>query len=216
MNRGGRDNLNTKMNAALNDFLDRAGRSWTWPMLTKRVVEIPLVAGVGFVLVGAGAGGIDERVTHLLGQPILYSDATLRRLRGRPTLVDFIDGYSDAIVNAGGGVGIPDQYTIDTISQDQKRLLFNRAASEDLLIDMSVHILYDPLTTGTEIPWYPEDETMIQAVMAATLRSENGVDSPSYRAALDELGEMMGNDKIRHGASSTVNATMGMDPSVFR
>lgn len=216
MNRGGRDNLNTKMEGALNDFLDRAGRSWTWPMLTKRVTEIPLVAGVGFVLVGAGAGGIDERVTHLLGTPILYEDANLRKLRGRPVLVDFIDGYSNAIVNGGGSIGIPEQYTIETVSPDQKRLLFNRASDVNLLIDMTAHVLYDRITTGTDIPWYPEDETMIQAVMAATLRSENGVDSPSYQAAMQELTEMMGNDKIRHGASSTVNTVMGLDTSVFR
>lgn len=215
MNRGGRDNMLTVMAGNLNDWLDRMGRSWTWPKLTRRRGEIPLNAGTAQVLIGNGSSGVAERVTHLIGKPLIYDEAT-RRVRGRLTLVDYVDEYSNAQVAGGGSTVAPSFYTVETVSENQLRLMFSTLADQNYLMDMVLHLLPARLTSGTEIPWYPEDSTMIQAIMAATLRSENGVDSPSYQSAVAELDDMVANDRIKHGVTSTLNAVFGLNSEVYR
>ena len=165
--------------------------------------------------IGAGSGTVARRVTHVIGSPLLY-DATTRRVRGRLTLVDYIDEFSIAVGTSGVSPAMPTTYTIETVSEDQKKLMFSSIADQNYLMDIVCHVLAERLVSGTEVPWYPEDETMIQYIMAATLRSENGVDSPSYQAAVAELDEMVANDKIRHGTSTTLNATMGLNGEVFK
>lgn len=216
MHRGGRDNLATVMNAALNDWLDRAGRSWTWPVLTRRTEPLTLGAGLTELTLGAGSGGITRRLTHVIGRPWILT-GTLQAPTSRSKLALFsLHDSTDALLSSFPSTGRPRRFAIERLSQDQLKMVFDVVTDQPYLLNITTHELEPRIVTGTTVPWYPEDETMIQAVMAATLRQENGPESPSYQAAIAELTDLMATDKIRHGTSASLNTTMGLDEEVYR
>lgn len=211
--RGGRDDLNTVLNVVLADWLDRAGRSWMWPQLTQRRSNIAVGAGVSSITIGNNVGGIVQRVTRLITQPWLYDSQ--RTTRTRLAFRSITDEPSD-ILDPVTTTGMPSLVTVETPNQDQLKLTFNVVTDKDYLLFLVTHELPARPTTGSAVPWYPEDETMLQLIEAETLRRENGVADPSYQAALANLTDMMSTDKTRHGQNQSSNALWELDKGVYR
>jgi hypothetical protein len=211
--RAGRDNLNPVLEQALNDWLDRSGRSWTWPLLQQRRSGLSIAAGSTSFTVGVGQGGVTNRVTRIITRPWLYD--TSRTVRQRLS-INYISDEPDDILRPPNQPGLPSSCLLEQVTVDQWRFVFDRPTDRALFMTVALQELPPRLTFGTAIPWYPEDMTMLQYIEAETLRRENGVDSPSFNAALAVLTDMMSSDKIRHGTNQSSNAIVHLDEETFR
>jgi hypothetical protein len=69
---------------------------------------------------------------------------------------------------------------------------------------------------GSETPWYPNDETMVQAVAFKNLEFYMGKDAPTTQAAQQQLASLATNDRSRYGTNPGINDNLILDPTVFK
>jgi hypothetical protein len=210
--RGGRDDLSSVLEPRLNDWLDRAGSGWSWPLLTFRRT-IPVGTGVNSVTVGEGAGGIANRVVRLAGEsPWLYTANLTTKVR---LSAKAGNSSPEELWVPPNTNGVPSSFILTQPSLYTRSFVFNQVTNGPYVL-FAVLVELPPRLTGNTVPWYPEDETMIAYIESEVLRRENGVDSPSYMSALEDLNTLQLNDRIRHGYSLSANATWDMDSTIHR
>ena len=76
---------------------------------------------------------------------------------------------------------------------------FNAKPTAPLTLQISYQ--YDPAVTmvDTDIPWYPNDNTIIHAIAHEVSKYHNGNDDSTTRALADSLSVMFRNDKLKFG-----------------
>ena len=72
------------------------------------------------------------------------------------------------------------------------------------------------MTAGSDVPWYPNDETMVQAVAFKNHEFYDGKDAPVTQAAQQMLASLVANDRIRYGSVTGINDNLILDPTRFR
>lgn len=205
MLKAGRDDLAERVRGYFNDWLSRQARSWPWPQLTaQKEYSVP----AGTVLWDT----MTDPLSRILDECWLYrTDRTARqRLRIRQVA-------SAPLGLLDGGTGMPVSAQVFRDTDWFWSFRFDRATDRDYLVTFpGVTIPARIAAPWTDIPWYPEDDTCIQAVMVETLKYVNGPDDSSYQAALAELSEMVSIDRVRHGVTPSQNNLLTLDGGVFR
>lgn len=216
----GRDDNATASAAWLQRWLDSVAASWPWPLLQDELTGVVLATGASSLNFGQSTGE-SAKVLKILDNIWLYDSTRTfrRRLRVRHQL----NSPSDRI-GPPTNIGTPATVRVfqrrsPTVAGAQGfghwTLYFEPIPEREYLLSIPYIFLPEPMTAGTDVPWYPNDETMVQAVAFKNHEFYDGKDSPVTQAAQAALAGLVANDRIRYGATTGVNDFMMLDPSVF-
>ena len=214
----GRDDMATEAAKWLQRWLDSVAASWPWPQLLVENTVVPVSAGQTAVPVAAAVSGFGTLaaiggVTQVRDNVWVYNPArTWRsRLRIKHTLGDPADQ-----IGPTSDIGRPQFARVLSSGPFAWSLRLNPIPNEDIQLLIPVQVLGARLSSDTAIPWYPNDETMVQAVAFKVSEYHNGKDSPVTGAFQQQLAGLVSNDRIRYGSVSGINDTLPLDRNVFR
>lgn len=210
----GRDDNATASASWLQRWLDSVAASWTWPILQAEAVGIALSSGATSLVLGGGSGGITPKMLKILDNVHLYNSAkTLkRRIRIRHQLSQPFERMADTTVN----VGTPSSARIFTSALGVWTLYFDVVPDADYLLTIPYMTLPVAMSAGSDVPWYPNDETMVQVVAFKNHEFYDGKDAPVTQAAQQMLASLVANDRIRYGSVTGINDNLILDPTRFR
>jgi hypothetical protein len=203
----------TECAAWLQRWLDSVASSWPWPVLQQEYIDISLAQGATSLTVGNANGDIAERLLRILDNVWVYTtDKTSRgRVRIRHQLGIPIDRISPTT-----RIGMPSNARVFKPQAYQWTLYFDPLPDRDYYLTIPAIVLPDAMTDDADVPWYENDETMIQAVAFKVSEYHNGKDSPVTAAFQQALAALVANDRIRFGAIHGVNDVLILSPSVFK
>lgn len=212
----GRDDMATQAEAWLRRWLDAVAASWTWPMLQAEANGLALASGtteldLGRGNSGTGGGGIDIKVLRILDNCWVYD--TARTFKQRLRIKQQLSAPTDKI-GPGSSVGRPTSARLFTYEFGVFTLSFDPVPDQNYLLSIAFQGLY-PWEGLEAYPWYPNDETMVQAIAFKVSEFHNGKDHPVTRAFQEQLAGLVSNDRIRYGALHGVNDSLILSPSVF-
>ena len=208
----GRDDNATASNAWLQRWLDSVAGSWNWPILQSEAVGISLVAGATSVTVGGGSGGITPKLIKILDNLWVYDSTRTfrRRLRVRHQLSSPLDR-----IGPTSNLGAPSNVRLFNPSFGVWTIYFDQIPERDYLLTIPYIVLPAAIVAGSEVPWYPSDETMVQLVAFKNIEFYQQKDSPQTQAAQEQLAALVNADRLRYGQVTGMNNKMILDPSVF-
>lgn len=212
----------------LDAWMKRTAKSWTWPMLRKKITNVPMAAGDASVAVGNGTNSTFH-IHRLLDGQITWRSASGFSPRGRMFIrsiaekdPDTDSDTSDPLTRMGApelayirtGAGNP---TVDGIIT----ILPNPTPDRAILLAFDAHIIPAAMTAGsagdTLAPWYPNDRTLLQAVKCAILESGTSAEkSQLYDDEMAKLAAMVIDDRDFDGTQAGDNEVFQLDPQVFR
>lgn len=209
----GRDDNATASANWLQRWLDSVATSWPWPLLQTEATGIALASGLNTLTLGDGSGGITLKMNKLLDNIWLYDSTRTfrRRLRIRHQLSSPHDriGPTDQ-------TGTPTEVRLFNVTHGQWTLYFDYITDKAYLLTIPYILVPAALASGSSVPWYPNDETMVQAVAFKNHEFYDGKDAPVTVAAQQMLASLVANDRIRFGSVNGVNDQLALDPTVFR
>ncbi len=209
----GRDNNETASAAWLQRWLDSVAASWAWPILHQEAVGIPLSAGATTLALGGGSGVLPVKVLKIQDNLWLYNAAgtVRRRLTIRHQLSAPYERTPTSAIP-----GTPASVRIFTSTFGAWVLYFDVPADQDYLLSVAYIIQPPAMALGSQAPWYPNDETMVQLVAFKNHEFFDGRDSPLTVKAQQDLAAMVAGDRIKYGAVTGINDVSILDPTVFR
>ncbi len=213
--------ITTRANEFLNSWLRSQYVSWPWPFLRRHFSGLAWATGVTSKVVGASNGGITPWIQRIYDPLYVYTSAYTTKQKAR---VEHVDNGSisdnDIINDPTKHTGIPDRFVIyvDSTTPGALDLIPNRFPDRDLLIAfdyLELPLNIDETSGGdTTKPYYPNDQTMIQAVKAYALDfDKRGQESAG---AFQALSSMLQDDRIKFGSGNGHNTKWSKDPSVYR
>lgn len=208
-----RDDADTLAAGWLQRWLNSVAAAVPWPMLTKEAIGVTVTTPS--LTVGDGSGGVTAKILRILDNTWIYpSGRTARaaRLRIRTQLTD----PNDRVYPTTTGVGKPDSARVFQESLGQWTMYFNNVPDQTYSLTLAHIIQGAQLSSDTDVPWYPNDETMIQAVAFSTHRYFDGKDAPETQAVQEDLAAMFASDKLRYGAVNGINDKLQLNPTRFR
>jgi hypothetical protein len=205
----GRDDLTTLANTWLQNWLNSVAAAWDWQILRN---EATVSLSAQQMDIGNGSGGISERILRVNDEMWWYT--TDRNTRGRIELRDQNAGPRDRI-QPTTTVGSPASVRILKPGIGVARLSFEPTPDKTYNLFVSYQHMGAQLTGDSSVPWYENDETMIQAVAYKTHEYVDGKDAPVTVAAQQMLSALVNNDKYRYGIAAGQNDTLYKDPKVF-
>lgn len=208
----GRDDNAVASATWLQRWLDSVAASWPWPLLMTEATGIALVSGATSLALGNGSGGITPKILKINDNVHLY-DST-RTFRKRLRIRHQLSTPSDRI-GPTTNTGTPANARIFNTSFGVWTLYFEPTPERDYLLTIPYLVVPAAMTTGSDVPWYPNDETMVQVVAFKNHEFYDGKDAPVTRAAQEMLAGMVASDRVRYGAATGVNDYMILDPAVF-
>jgi len=209
----GRDDNATASAKWLQRWLDSIAAAWPWPQLQTEAIGINLPSGTTLLTLGAGSGGITALIQKVLDNVWCYTtDRTARkRVRIRHQLSDPGDRIQPTSM-----IGFPGSARLFYSAHGQWQLSFDAVPDKDYLLTIPYLLLPAAMSAGTDIPWYPNDETMVQAVAFKNHEFYDGKDAPVTQAAQAQLAALVANDRIRFGTVTGINDALILDPTVFK
>lgn len=218
----GNTTLTTRANLALNRQLRKTYMSWPWPFLIRRA-KIDLGQAAQSILFGGGNSGVTLEVQRIIDPMFLYtSDYTTQ---ARPRVIPITGGNlvsDESINNPATYVGQPQQFKIRSNGTWGVWQIVP-TPFPDKAYKIAVDYIVQPADIATDstgdstVPTYPNDETMIQMIiyeMLMYLAAGSG-DLNAPNDALQKLGAMSVNDRMRFGYSPGTNDQIGLDPAMF-
>lgn len=212
MLKAGRDDLADRIRGYFNDWLGRQARSWPWPTLTT-VRQVALAAGTNVYTLTPPNGEVWSRIigeTWLFNAQGTRQRVDVRQLTGTPVgLLAAGTGMSNRGIPTNGAYYKNDNapWTVD----------FDKTLDRDVTWLSNVVLVPARIAAPwTSVPWYPEDDTCIEACALETLRFTNGPDDSSVQAQMAVVEGMVTKDRMRHGVSPGQNDVLLLDKGVFR
>jgi hypothetical protein len=211
----GRDDMATQAANWLQRWLDAVAASWPWPILHTEAVDIALTANATSLSVGAGSGGITDEILKIQDNVWMYDSTRTfrRRLRIRHQLSAPADRIGPT-TNLGAPSSI--RLFIDRTTLGKWVAYFEPTPDKAYMLSIPYLRVPAKLTLDADVPWFPNDETMVQAIAFKVSEFHNGKDHPVTQAFQQNLAGLIANDRIRFGAIVGVNDGMPLDPAVFR
>lgn len=209
--------VSSKALSWLNRWLASQYAAFTWPFLYREASGVSLASSAQTLAFGAGSGGVTEKVQRINDPIKLYNSTyTVQQIVRLQTVWD--DSFEGSVgVNPTNNRGIPANCRAkpDTATPGKWSLRMDRVADRDLLAEISY--LTQPADVITsDVPLYPNDRTLIHAVMMDALRFKKGGDDPEYQDARELVATMTVDDRAKFGMSPGLNTMLGLDPKTFR
>lgn len=205
----GRDDLGDQANIWLQNWLNSVAASWDWQIL-RRESEVSISAQL--VDYGSGSGGISDMIYRVIDELWWYTtDRTSRgRIRVRDQNSSPIERIQPTTIT-----GIPLTVRITKPGFGVARLSFDPAPDQTYKMLLPYQIIPGQMTDDASVPWFEDDETMVQAVAFMTLRYADGKDSPATIAAQQELSALLNAARNRYGNGPGQNDRLYKDPAIF-
>ena len=209
----GRDDMATQCATWLQRWLDSVAASWRWPALQQEAVNVNLPAGTTALTVGNGSAGITDKILVIHDNVWIYETSRngRQRVRIKHQLSSPVDSTSPA-----NYTGKPQSIRVFASTFGKWILKPDPTPDQAYLITVPYNYVPIALTAGTDIPWYPNDETMVQAIAFKVSEYHNGKDASVTQAFQEALAGMVSNDRMRYGSVPGINDSMILSPSVFR
>lgn len=212
--RGGNDTLTTQAPIFLKGWLRKQAARWPWPQVVKRYSGLTLSAS-SVATIGAGSGGVTEVIKEVKKPIRLYSADYKKRSQIDIVAYDETHLGLDQTMAAGlAETGLPSTAKVMQVNGTMGRwtIEFFPLPDQSYLMSLLLHTIpTDPAVNA--VPWYPEDETMVEAVAAFAV----GWDSKSAgEAAMSIVADMVVTDRNAHGGVPGFNEDIELDPSVFK
>lgn len=209
MRTAGRDDLETLANTWLQNWLNAVAASWNWPILRR---ESTVTLNAQTVDYGNGQGGVSDPILRVIDE--IWWFKTDRTANGRIKLRDQNASPIEKIQKTDI-IGVPASARNLKAGFGVARLSFEPTPDQTYSLYLPYQILGTQLSADTDVPWYENDETMIQAVAYKTHEYSDGKDSPVTVAAQQTLAALLSNDRYRYGNGAKQNDVAYKDPTVF-
>jgi len=209
--------LNTRITTEFQAWLDRQYAGWSWPFLKKRASGISLSAGATSLTIGAGSGGITQEIIKLVSPIAFYTSD--RNTVGKAHIVQAEDAdvyWDETLANSSTFVGQPLKFKArHGAVRGTWDLIPLPFPDKAYLLAIGYYQL--PASLGaSDIPIYPSDATMIEAIAALGTVDQKGPDHPASMAAMEEAGAKVARDRSIYGSVPGENDLLLLDSSVFR
>lgn len=172
-------------------WLDSVALGWQWPEVTG-IAFITLAAGEWNMELGLGSINVTSR-------PIFRLLFPLKIDYGPDIMQRDIDQEPYMNLRPSPPEGVPTKAGYTRISNGTIQIAFNRRP----LVPTNIQITYNYLPQFDDglnsIPWYPNDETTIEAIAFKTAEYHDGKDATTTKAFAEHLSSMLRNDKIKFG-----------------
>lgn len=202
----------TMLNARIRSL--EKGAPWAW--LLKRREGLALGTGVTSLSIGAGAGGVSNEIKIIRSPILVYAAAYNTRVLA--TIEQLQGNFADLGYDPASNRGVPYCFRVrmDATTWGKWVLLPNPIPDRDLLLGIDYQELSPAMTDDAEIPRYPNDQTLIQAVALDAWIHMYGPDSPEAQAASDDFSALAARDRAEFGIVPGINDELGLDPATFR
>lgn len=220
LNLAGDSSLDTLAVAWLNQWLKRTYAAWPWPFLQTQKTGLSLPAGSGSVSVGAGAGSVTLPVLRIYDPLFVYNTAKTTRAEARVKayIPQRVDDNPELMQTTE--TGLPSRFGVrmSTSTWGQWSLYPMPFPDRDYLLTFTYQ--FCPADLGaSDIPIYPNDDTLVQAVIATALKYIAAADSTfARRLQMEEalLREKEGLDRINFGTQDGLTETIDLYGGIFR
>lgn len=209
--------LTTRLQTEFQAWLDRQYAGWSWPFLKKRTAGLTLSQGATSLTVGAGSGGVTLEIIRLVSPIIYYT--TSRSTIGKAEIMDSVDNsiaFDETLANSSTFIGSPARFKARhgsvRGSWDLVPLPFPQVAL-NLALD---YYALPALLGASDIPIYPADATLIDAITAMGCEDQYGVADPRTSSAWDRVSNKVAFDRSTYGNAAGENDHIGLDNSFFR
>ena len=204
------DDFPTQVTGWLQRWLDSVAGSWPWPMLNRESIDLA-VSGPSLV-VGNGSGGVTEKILRILDNCWIYTSdhSFIQRLNIRTQLNKPQDRLAQS-----GATGKPTEARLFQTSFGSWTLNFSPNPDQSYLLSLPHLALPAALTADGDVPWYPVDETMVQAVAFKAHEYADGKDHPQTVATQQQLAALLSQDRIRYGSVNGINDVLQLDSTRF-
>lgn len=213
----------------LDAWMKRTAKSWTWPVLKKRIADVPMAMGDESVVVGLGTGNTAYHIHRLLNGQIMWRSASGFSPRGRMFIRPLADMDPDTDQDTSDPLarkGSPETCVVRVGNNNNPlpgylTLFPNPTPDRAILLAFDAHVIPASMTAGVagdiNIPWYPNDKTLLQAVKCAILESNTaGEKSQLFDDEMTKLAAMVVDDRDFDGTQAGDNEVFQLDPQVFR
>lgn len=213
--KAGNTNLTANALVWLNAWLRSQYRSWPWPYLRRRKSGFALGAGVDTLLFGAGSGSVTEEVQFIEDPIYVYtSDKRNRSMARIQSISRSVDPSNDEDArDTAQGRGIPLLFKIRASTEWGKWNLIPTPVPDQSYLLAFDYFIQPADILSTETPLYPNDRTMIQAVLVDAYQY---MKHELYTTELEILASMVREDRARYGQAPGTNDQVLLDSSVFR
>lgn len=217
----GDDSLVTRAGVWLNAELRKIYLSWSWPFLNKQSTTVTMAANVASFDFGAGSTETLE-VSRILDPVNFYtadygtkSVARIRQFRDH-------NESSDEILNKPStNVGLPTLVRVIPSNTVYGKWTVKPSPIPDRLLSLIFNYLVLPanISSDSDIPIYPNDATLLQAVVAATCKFKSDSDAGWQARATSEaqtLTSMLKEDRATFGSVPGINARVRLASDVYK
>lgn len=211
----GNANLVDRANQWLNSWLRSHYRSWPWPFLIRRAQNITLSAGATSLLVGGGNNGITEQVQRLYDPVYVYTaDKKSRAIaRIRSVIAGPVD-MDESALNPSDNIGMPAYFKVRSgTTWGTWQLEPYPYPNQNYNLAFDYLIQPADITSDATVPVYPNDQTMIQAVVAWSSRY---MKLEGAGGELELLSAMGSDDRLKYGEVPGINDQLQLDGASFR
>lgn len=211
----------------LNNWLSRTAKSWTWPVLKKRVQQLAIAQGAASATVGIGVAtkingtSLTTHYVHrLIGGYVLWVAQAGYSPRGRADVRPLFDGNPDNdpdLTDPLTRQGAPATVKVRQSGNGTLVIYPDPTPDRAMYLNFDVHWIPPNMVLTTETPWYPNDRTLVKACECALMDLDSGGEMNSgLEAELAKLAGMVVDDRDFDGEQAGDNEVMGLDPSVFK
>lgn len=191
----GDTSLTARMTFRLKKWLRSQAEGFMWPQC-KSSDTLDLVAGTEAFSIGGGLGGVTPEISRI-NDPMKIWSGSGATLQDHANIRIHTD-WDDALINPFTAVGKPTQARVSQIlaTKGAWDVALNHETDRAYTVQLSFYIIpVDPATSA--VPWYPNDQTMVQFVYATALRYKK--DHKEAAEQFTALAAMVSRDKMAEG-----------------
>lgn len=210
----GDTSLAVRAKVELKAWLRSQYAAFLWPFLKGWIQNVSLNAGAVGLTLGAGSGGVTQHIQRIIDPLYIYpSDYTFKApVRIVTDSGDAEASMADSLL-VGQATGQPTVCRVQhTTTPGQRNLSFDYKADRNY--KLKIGYFFVPADPGdSEIPIYPNDRTLIQAVMVFVLKYKK---ADNYGEELSILVNQVNDDRLKYGSEPGQNDQLFLDPKTFR
>lgn len=214
----GDDRLTERAKVWLNTWLTATYDRFNWPFLQRNYQGMPFASGVTKITIGNGlpVGNVIAEQIKYINSPIgVYDSGYTLLVNANVQQVSSLP--EQYMSNPATNIGVPTLFRVrHAVSQWGKwDIVPNIVPDRNLLLAINYQPTVLHITDGTQVPIYPNDRTMIQAVITEAYRYMRSMEE--YAHELEVLSEMVKGDKLTYGTGVPGSQdVLQLDPAVFR
>lgn len=214
---GDNDAVPTWVATKLKGWLRKQYASWAWPFLITQATGITVTAGTATKLVGNGNSGITEQISRIFSPVYWYGSSFAER--GKVALRDFVGGpvvMQNELQDTTNNRGSPQSAqvrSLNTGGQLHAQLIIFPVPDKTYTLSFTYQRLPDDLS-GSSIPEYPNELTLIQAAKCAAIEYDNSA-TEWYETELAKLAQMVAADRDAYGGNPSFGDNNSLDTDIF-